>query len=170
MPLKQAGAEVGGTRSHWYCLWFCSGSPAVKSKPHFLLRTSFWAASWRSMKFFDSCLSTGPNRSRLTRAREILLVIGFRTTAGDRSLAISDNATGLHTLALIVIPNETLFMRSTSSIQSQIGILLLFMIVSRFPLVEVCTARVSNSHSVILFSYFAPTNRRSSGDEKIKIF
>lgn len=103
MPLKQAGAEVGGTRSHWYCSWFCSGSPAVKSKPHFLLRTSFWAASWRSMKFFDSCLSTGPNRSRFTRAREILFVIGFRTTAGDRSLAISDNATGLHTLALIVL-------------------------------------------------------------------
>lgn len=48
-PTKQEGAEVGGTRSHWYCSWFCRGSPERKSKPHFLLRTSFWAASSRSM-------------------------------------------------------------------------------------------------------------------------
>lgn len=48
-PTKQDGAEVGGTRSHWYCSWFWRGSPERKSKPHFLLRTSFWAASSRSM-------------------------------------------------------------------------------------------------------------------------
>lgn len=114
-PTKHEGADVGGTRSHWYCSWFWRGSPERKSKPHFLLRTSFWAASSRSMNFLESSLSTGPNRSRLTRAAVMRAVAAGRLPiAGERSVDISDSINGLYTLALMITSekNPCLFFTS----------------------------------------------------------
>lgn len=56
--------------------------------------------------FFESSLSTGPNRSRLTRAavmRAADVGAGRRPMAGERSVDISDSIIGLYTLALMFI-------------------------------------------------------------------
>lgn len=116
IPEKHAGADVGGTRSHWYFLWFFSGCPAMKSNSYFLLSSSVCDDRWRSIKIFVSSVSTGPNSTRLTFAAEIIWELGFWVAVDNRNFAISETAIGFHTLALIF---------ATESFQSQIGIILL---------------------------------------------